>query len=90
MSKCKPLLQKRHESSPSKTRSPKNSIKTNKQIDYEKNHFLLSSPAILKPDFDLLGLNISQNGTLSDQLLPAQRAWLRALGVNSFKSLHLL
>lgn len=46
-------------------------------------------PAILKPYFDLLGLDVRQNGALSDQLLPSQRARFRALSVYSFKGFHL-
>ena len=52
--------------------------------------FMLSLPAILKPDFDLLGFDIGQNGTLADQLLPPQRARLRTLGINPFEGFDLL
>ena len=51
---------------------------------------MLSLPAILKPDFDLLGLDVGQNGTLADQLLPPQRARLRTLSINPFEGLDLL
>ena len=51
--------------------------------------FMLSLPAILKPDFDLLGFDIGQNGTLADQLLPPQRARLRTLGINPFEGFDL-
>lgn len=47
-------------------------------------------PAILKPDFDLFGFNVWQNGTITDQLLPTQRAWLRTFGINPFERFNLL
>lgn len=47
-------------------------------------------PAILKPYFDLLGLDVRQNGALSDQLLSSQGAGLGALSIDSFKRVHLL
>lgn len=47
-------------------------------------------PAILEPNFDLLWLDVCKNRTLSDQLLPSQRARFWALGVNSFERFHLL
>jgi hypothetical protein len=47
-------------------------------------------PAILEPDLDLLGLDVGENGALSDQLLPAQRAGLGALSIDSLERLHLL
>jgi hypothetical protein len=47
-------------------------------------------PAILEPDFDLLGVDVGENGALPDQLLPAQRAGLGALGIDPLESLDLL
>lgn len=47
-------------------------------------------PPVLKPNFDLLRLNVSKDRTLPDQLLSSQRTRFRALGVDSLKRLHLL
>jgi len=47
-------------------------------------------PAILEPDFDLLGVDVGENGALPDQLLPAQRAGLGALGIDPLERIDLL
>lgn len=49
-----------------------------------------SLPTILEPNFDLLGLDVGKNGTLSDQLLPSQGAGLGALSINPFEGFNLL
>lgn len=51
---------------------------------------MVLTPAILEPDFDLLGLDVGEDGALSDQLLPPQRAGLGALVVDPLQRLHLL
>lgn len=51
---------------------------------------LFPTSAILEPDFDLLGLDVAEDGALSDQLLPPQRAGLGALVVDPLQRLHLL
>ena len=45
---------------------------------------------MLNPDFDLLGLDVRQNGTVADQLLSMQLARLRTLDINPFEGFHLL
>ena len=47
-------------------------------------------PPVLKPDLDLLRLDVGQNGTFTDQLLTPERAWLRTLGVDTLQGLYLL
>lgn len=47
-------------------------------------------PPILKPNFNLLGLNVGEDRALSDQLLPAKRARLRALMIQPLKGFDLL
>ena len=47
-------------------------------------------PAVLEPDFDLLGLDIREDRALTDQLLSSQGAGLWALGVDSLQGFHLL
>lgn len=61
-------------------------VKNHKEVLF----FFPFLPAILKPDFDLFGLDVGQNGTVAYQLLPAQRTGLRALGVDPFERLDLL
>lgn len=47
-------------------------------------------PAILKPNFDLLGFYVGKNWALPNKLLASKRTWLGALSIDSLKSLHLL
>jgi len=47
-------------------------------------------PSVLEPNFDLLRLDVGENGTLPDKLLAAHGAWLGAVMVEPFKSLNLL
>lgn len=47
-------------------------------------------PSILKPDFDLLGLNVGKDRTILDELLAAYRAWFGTFMVYPLQSLHLL
>lgn len=47
-------------------------------------------PTVLKPDFDLFGLDVRKNGTLPDQLLAPERAGLWTLGIDSLESFDLL
>lgn len=47
-------------------------------------------PAILEPDFDLLGLDVGENGAVFDELLAANGAGLGALVVDTLQCLHLL
>lgn len=51
---------------------------------------LLSTSAILEPDFDLSRLDVAENGAFSNELLSTERARFRALGVNSLESFDLL
>lgn len=51
--------------------------------------WIMVIPAILEPDFDLLGVDVGENGALPDQLLPAQRAGLGALGIDPLERLDL-
>jgi hypothetical protein len=53
-------------------------------------HIRIRLPAVLKPDFDLFGLNVGKNGTLPNELLPSQRARLWAFCVHPLQCLHLL
>lgn len=46
-------------------------------------------PSILKPDFDLLRLDIREDGTVFDQLLTAYGTRLGAFIVNALESFHL-
>jgi hypothetical protein len=55
----------------------------------QMNKRLMVIPAILEPDFDLLGVDVGENGALPDQLLPAQRAGLGALGIDPLERLDL-
>lgn len=50
----------------------------------------ISKPAVLEPDFDLLRLDVGENGALPDQLLPAHGAGLGTLSIDSLKSFNLL
>jgi len=53
-------------------------------------HIRIRLPAVLKPDFDLFGLNVGKNRTLPNELLPSQRARLWAFCVHPLQCLHLL
>jgi len=46
-------------------------------------------PPILKPNLDLLRLNVGQNRALPNQLLPSQWTRLRAFHINLFQSFNL-
>ena len=47
-------------------------------------------PSVLEPNFDLLRLDVGENGTLPDKLLAAHGAGLGAVMVEPFESLNLL
>lgn len=49
-----------------------------------------SASAVLKPDFDLFGLNVAENRTLPNELLPSQGAGLWAFRVDPLQGLNLL
>lgn len=61
-----------------------------KQNERMKPEFPKMIPAILEPDLDLLGLDVGENGALSNQLLSTQRAGLWALRIDSLERLNLL
>jgi len=50
----------------------------------------INVPAVLKPDFDLFGLNVRENRTLSNKLLSSQRTRLRTFCIHSLQCLNLL
>ncbi|KAL0695709.1 hypothetical protein Bca4012_062889 [Brassica carinata] len=47
-------------------------------------------PPVLKPNLDLLMLNIGQGETFTDQLFSPERGWLRTLGVDTLVLRHSL
>lgn len=47
-------------------------------------------PAVLKPNFDLFGFNVGEDGAFPDELLPPQRTGLWAFSIDPLQSLHLL
>lgn len=50
----------------------------------------LKIPSILKPDFDLLRLDIGENGALSDQLLATNGTGFRTFVIEPLKGFNLL
>ena len=68
----------------------KERIYEKKKSERMKPEFPKMIPAILEPDLDLLGLDVGENGALSNQLLSTQRAGLWALRIDSLERLNLL
>lgn len=65
----------------------KNNNHNNKsQIKLKK---IIYIPSVLKPNLDLLGLDVGENRTFSDELLAAHRTWFRTIMIKSFKSFNL-